>query len=305
LGLITVIILTITGIIYIQANTWPKSVPNGDIFFQSGNDLLNFIKSDGSEHQELILKQPLIKPVWSADGKTIIGLSTPRNSYYFPDSGYPAYWDITKGKNKVCANNQPYYFQIEEFEISNDKHIVLLNNYGRIVTFNLDTCRVVNILIDYEDHLGTYDINGFSYRHSSRALLFGRIVNRYDNPNYQIIKYDLSTGTEELVGEGLNPSWSPDGSKIAYIGPDGIYVTGSSDPQGRLLIKDEFANTKTNDLPSFKPLLRWSPDGNWIVVHHCNENMCFQRDAEIRIIRVSDGFQETIFVGGFFPALMP
>ena len=40
LGLITIIILTITGIIYIQANTWPKSVPNGDIFFQSGNDIL-------------------------------------------------------------------------------------------------------------------------------------------------------------------------------------------------------------------------------------------------------------------------
>lgn len=298
--LITSFLLIKMCIKFIQDNTWPKTVPARDIIYQTGEYSLNFINVDGTGLQKVYLKQQVMKPVSSADGETIYGLE---------NWGYPAYWEIKKGKYKVCSKDQQYFGkilgQIEEYEITNGQHIVLLSDIEKIVTFNLDTCKETKILIDYEGHLGTYNINGISFQHSTQTLLFGRIVDPYKNPNYQIIKYVLSTGTEEVIAKGLNPSWSPDGSKIAYIGLDGIYIIGSNDPQARLLVKDEFTNTKIDDILDFKPILRWSPDGKWIVAHHCNEKNCSTDDAEINIIRVSDGFQKTIFVGGKFPAWMP
>ncbi len=308
LGLITIIILTITGIIYIQANTWPKSVPNGDIFFQSEDDqgyLLNFINADGSGHQDILLKQQIIKPVWSADGDTVYGLSNPKFTFPYSDIGYPAYWDIKQGKFKDCSNNQPYYAQIEEYESTNDQHLVLLSNNGEIVTFDFDTCKVVKILINYEGQFGTYNIYGISYQPSTQTLLFGRIVNPYDNPYYQIIKFSIESGKEEVIGEGLNPSWSKDGSKISYFGPEGIVIIDSTDYQPILLVRYKYINSDFGDLKTSTPLLRWSPDSEWLVVHQCIEAICKQKYSVIKVIHVSDGYQEQIFTGGRFPAWMP
>jgi WD40 repeat protein len=296
----TTFVLIKMGIKYIQDNTWPKTVPTRDIIYQTEDNSLNFINADGTGLQKVYLKEQIMKPVPSADGETIYGLE---------NWGYPAYWDIKKGKFKVCSKDQQYFGkvlrQIEEYDLTNGQHLVFISDIEKIIIFNLDTCKEIKRIINYEGHLGSYNIYGISFQHSTQTLLFGRVVNPYKNPNYQIIKYILLTGTEEVIAEGINPSWSPDGSIIAFIGPDGIYIIGSDDPQARLLVKDEITNTKMDDISIFKPILRWSPDGKWIVVHHCHEKNCSTDDADINIIRVSDGFQQTIFAGGEYPAWLP
>src|SRR5260370_39555911 len=60
------------------------------------------------------------------------------------------------------------------------------------------------------------------------------------------------------LGLYYSPSWSPDGSQLAYAGqngPDvGIYVDGAEGPNAHLL---------GNTLPSIpiSPAVAWSPDG--------------------------------------------
>lgn len=50
------------------------------------------------------------------------------------------------------------------------------------------------------------------------------------------------------------PRWSPDGSKIIFVGPDGIWVMKSDGTDQTILFKD----------PTLAWELTWSPDGAWI-----------------------------------------
>jgi Tol biopolymer transport system component len=63
---------------------------------------------------------------------------------------------------------------------------------------------------------------------------------------------NLHTGTRPFVGSG-QPSWSPDGRRIVFARPSGIWVT---DVNGRLPV--QLTNAKLDGFPD------WSPDGRKI-----------------------------------------
>jgi Tol biopolymer transport system component len=74
-----------------------------------------------------------------------------------------------------------------------------------------------------------------------------------------LVKRPVAGGSEFVldpsVGRGVNPAWSPDGTRIAYTKNGDIFVINA----------DGSGQTKLTDHPAGDWEPRWSPDGNKIV----------------------------------------
>jgi Tol biopolymer transport system component len=287
---------------------WPKSVPDGDIIFQSimySPYELYFVQADGSKAQMLKVPRNFVKPIWSSDGKRIYGLFNPRGMPQYDGIGYPAYWNIEKGSFTRCSSNLPYYWQIEEYGNSSNPNEVILHNIDEIILFDMKSCREIKKFVDYTDHTTGLNICGFSYFAKTEELLFGEFTSAYPAV-YRVVKLNLNTGKRVELAKGVNPAWSPDRTKFAYVGLDGLYIMQANENQPRQLIKTQFFDPKVGgSLEFYAPLLRWSPDGEWLLYHQCVEKICQVKETRIFKIRVSDGSVENIFIGGEFPSWIP
>jgi Tol biopolymer transport system component len=254
---------------------WPKTTPDRDILFQSNVRRpfeLYFINEDGSNHQLLEVPQNFVKPIWSFDGQTIYGLSNPLGRFPYEGMGYPAYWNIKSGNLQICAKNLPYYQKIQAYGNRDRPNEVILNNVSEIVTFDLDTCQQTRMLVDFNQRRGEYGIYGFSYFPETQELVYGRETAPYPSAEYRLIKLNLQTNEQVELADGINPAWSPDGTYIAYVGFDGLYVMAEDGTQPRQIIKAKFFDPNYAGSPSDDtPQLSWSPDGEWLAYHHCVE----------------------------------
>jgi WD40 repeat protein len=112
---------------------------------------------------------------------------------------------------------------------------------------------------------------------------------------------DIKTGEVKLINEsGSNPTFSPDGKQIAFIKQDGIFVReldGAASKQVAVL-------SIWLGGSEFKPIPFWSPDGNWLLYHKCEQEEwdCNQRD-QFSIYKVNVNTQEVVKIadGGLFP----
>lgn len=166
-------------------------------------------------------------------------------------------------------------------------------------------CKVIMNYVDYSNE-ATANISGFSYFPATQELLYGKIAdkNQLSKRKYQIVKLNLKTGTEISLGEGILPAWSPDGSQIAYIGLDGLYVMQADGKNTRRLVQTPFFEPWAAGSPEkMVPQPRWSPDGAWLVYHHCidSDNICMDKDSLIYKLRVSNGKEEKVIIGECFP----
>ena len=81
---------------------------------------------------------------------------------------------------------------------------------------------------------------------------------------FQIVIRDIEDGSDRILTYGMMPSWSPDGSKIAYSLFDGaswsIWVADAETGQ-----RNQITNTRESDISP-----AWSPDGEWIAFCRVN-----------------------------------
>jgi hypothetical protein len=290
---------------------WLLSIPKADIIFQTTMNVepynLNFIQADGSSVQSITLKENFVKPMWSRDYTVLYGLSSPAGQPPYEDLGYPVYWDLKNGEFKKCDNNLHYYGQIEGYDEKTSVHEVLLSNAEEIILFDLDVCQQKQKFIDKWDNPGELTIIGFSYFPEKQELVYGEATNPDEaSREYHLIKWNLNTGEKVDLAEGVNPAWSPDGSQIAYIGLDGLYVIQANGNQSLELVKTKFFDPWRSGSPWYlAPQPRWSPDGKWLVYHQCIDLICDVLQTPIYKIQVSDGMQVKIFTGGKFPIWQP
>lgn len=291
-----------------SSGSWRQTIPQGEIIFQSsmqkpyGLDIINF---DGSGKKVLKLPQNFIKPVWSSSGEFLIGLSNPRGQFPHEDTGYPSYWNINSGNFKICDNNLPQFAEIQEFNITGKQVEVLLAIDDGIVIFDMNNCKESKVVVDLSILKAQYATRGFSFFSKTQELVYSRFTVPYENRKFVIIKINLMTMEEDELAEGVNPMWSPDGTMLAYIGFDGLYIFEIESNSSRLLVKSSYFDPKINDFTIYTPQPRWSPDGKSLVYHHCGEDNCSYQNTSIYKVRVEDGYAEKIYTGGKFPTWMP
>jgi Tol biopolymer transport system component len=76
---------------------------------------------------------------------------------------------------------------------------------------------------------------------------------------------------ETVLGEGREPAWSPDGSQLAFTSFDGIALMGDDGTAITTIVRHDFRDDTwaASDMGVGKPA--WSPDGNRIAFEHLGD----------------------------------
>ena len=200
-------------------------------------------------------------------------------------------------RNKVY----PSSFKFKVQAIKQNPNEVVVNGTWDIVVMELPECEVVQTLVDYSNDPGKYDIAGFSYAPATGELVYGLVINPYKERKYQLIHFDTNSGKQMELAEGINPSWSPDGTQIAYLGLDGLYVVSADGQGNKQLVNQPFFTPWRAGSPwDPTPQPRWSPDGKFLIYHRCdNDEICMTKDAKIYKIPSEGGVEELIVSGKY------
>jgi tricorn protease-like protein len=283
-------------------SSWRQPIPDGSIVFMAGYSELGFVQPDGTGNQIIELRKRLARPVWSNDGNIIYGLSGSGQAGAY--GGHPAFWDLETGRYKICSKGLPFFTQIQELANGENSYEVIVQNNGVIVAIDLDKCNNTQTFVDYSEHPGEYAIAGFSYSPKTNELVYGLVINPYKEREYQLIHMDINTGEHVQLGDGINPSWSPDRSQIAYIGLDGLYVLSLDKQEGiRLVNQPFFSPWSGGSAWDLVTTPRWSPDGEWLIYHRCDsDKLCMTADAHIYKIPSTGGEEVLVHSGGEYPS---
>ncbi len=129
-----------------------------------------------------------------------------------------------------------------------------------------------------------------SWSPDGSRLLFSRISgtgrdadgSRIDSDRYLVTMNAEGTGTRFLTTGGAwdhAPSWSPDGSQVAYIAFDSVWVRDANGSGGRAVASDAYWDGG----------LSWSPDGSKIAFTRSDGT-----EASIRLIQVDTASEEVL-----------
>ncbi|MEA3440693.1 MAG: hypothetical protein U9R58_10455 [Chloroflexota bacterium] len=263
---------------------------------------LGFIQANGENNQIIEIGKKFAKPVWSNDGKFLYGLSGDAGPGAY--GGHPAYWDLEKSRFGICYRDLPYFEQIQGSGNVENPYEVLVQDVWEIIVMDLSKCKQVQTLVDFTANPGDFSIAGFSYSPSTQELVYGLVVKERE---YKIMLLDMNTGEQVQLAAGINPAWSPDGTHIAYLGLDGLYVMLSNSSEPKQLVSQPFFDAwRSGSVWSLASLPRWSSDGEWLVYHRCNTiDICMIEDTHIYKIRSSGGSEEMIIAGGEYPSWRP
>lgn len=220
-----------------SCSTWGQKIPTGKIIYMPPYDGLGFIQPSGDANEVLNINEKLDKPVWSFDGKSILGLTGAPGAFL----GYPAVWDIENGKYKVCGKNRVQFGQIQDAGDPENPHAVVILGTWDIFLLDMSSCKQLKIFVDYSKFPGKYALAGFSYFHATSSLVYGLVINPDEaNREYQLNQLNIKTGIEGILAEGINPAWSHDGKQIAYLGLDGLHVMNLDITEDKLILEQSF-----------------------------------------------------------------
>jgi hypothetical protein len=287
---------------------WQGSLPDGEIlYYRDGypSDFLGFVQANGDNNQLLEFKRKFFHPVWSSDDHLIYGLSGGKGASW----GFPAYWNHEKGKFKICTRNLPMFAQIQGAGNPENLYEVFLHHATEIISYDISRCRHIDTLVDYSDRRVQFnEIAGFSYSPSRHSLVYGLRRSVRKKATYPLMYLDLNTGETTQIAEGVHPSWSPDGSQIAYFGLDGLYllsIEGIGEEPRQLVAQPFFDPADNSGL--WLSGATWSPDGQWLAYHRCDDGIryCKWKDAVIYKVPSQGGEEEIILAGGEAPSWRP
>jgi Tol biopolymer transport system component len=129
-----------------------------------------------------------------------------------------------------------------------------------------------------------------------QQIAFNRVAADGNGLELRVIASD-GTGERLLPVSGRQPAWSPDGAKLVFVAPGGIYSANADGSNLMLLVKNDFV--ESGDELSDPT---WSPDGKSVAFVRMN----FDEDGPIIIyVAKADGSEPRQLVWGDSPRWSP
>ena len=172
-----------------------------------------------------------------------------RNPMY--SQGMPAFFDTKTNTLKSCQD-APLFWDFSIHSASDSSVLVIGDTFDSLILFDIKSCQTLKVIKDMEQ---LRPLSGISWNTKKELLA-------YSKPNndrvYEIISTNLDGTKYEVIGQGMYPSWSPDGELIAYAADDKTITIKN-------LLKSEEVTTV---LPEGQTImfgkLSWSSDGSRI-----------------------------------------
>lgn len=280
--------------------SWARKIPAGQIVYISGVKdpyALTFVDEENDKTHELEIGKKFDVPVWSLDGISLFGLSGFSPGLY---GGWPAFWNIQTGRVKTCKTYFPIGTRVQDAGNPENPMEVVFSRVRSIDFFDINTCEFSKNLVNYDiAGRGSYVINGFSYSRYEGKLVFSMTTDQF-NGNYRIIDLDLKSNKEVVLAEGVNPSISPDGQYIAYLGMDGaLCLMKPNGSEQERLVDEPFWDSRHSD---YDPQPNWSPDSKWLVYHRCVGRSLPISNCTIYKVNIETGIEVKLAEGGKFPS---
>ena len=298
-----------------------EPLPDLEIVFQtlasesdSGGNSLGFTDADGNVVANLpfppMRSLPPVYPAWTSDHAMIVfgSLHTPKYLHTVLADGRVFRYDYDYG---------PLFSTYSRSMPVRDTHQVVFASYdnaGPVDTISmsihrgdLDTREIVQTYV----HLKPTGGKGIGLEVGTNPMHNQLLVYRRSVLEKQeILMLDTATGQETVlvaanVKEFLGfPAFSPDGTSVAYMADDGLYVLSAmaEDTQPRRIIALPNSTARNHRWP---PAPSWSPDGQWLVYHRCSED-CSYRFTKIESfsifkVNVETGEELLLVEGGLNP----
>jgi hypothetical protein len=281
----------------------------GTVSYGAEKFIIGSVNHDGSNSKEYPIYLVILKPTWSEGGNILFYLDKgPAAGGYY--AGYPAYWDAQTNEYKKCTNDITLKTNIESADNPKAPYEVLIQGDLEISRYDIETCTQKELLLDTSTANAL--LIGFSYFHETNELVYA-VKGPFggDTPNEFVIKkVDLDTKEEVTLAEGINPKWSPDGSMISYIGPNGVYIMNKDGSHQQCLWTYPFGDRWKWDSFSIEymdAIPHWSPDGKWLTFHVKaeGETVFTIKDAVIYSLSIGEGTIQKIATGGVDPVWIP
>lgn len=302
-----------------------KPFPDRDIVFitewvyTTGDKILGFIQSDGSGLEYVSLKNmssddkfSLTPPTWSSDGKSIFS-STYGYSLPFVIHSDGIQYSLSDNIRAIGSDiNYVSVIPGTQQALYAGFHEDIKTNMVAILELDKDPV----VLVSYPPPDASAN-NNWVYLTLGPNPICGkdRVLFLYSNPVHpeegrKLVFLNIedetqtSLSSKELGTEWFTfPSCSPDGKWVAYTASDGIYLIRPDGTQKQLLVSilpfDEF------DRSDSFPAVSWSPDGEWIVYHHCKSgascNMSDESAVAVYKMNIETGQKIKLVDGGLFP----
>ena len=272
-----------------------------DIIFQSRKpgewETISFVDPDGQSKLVYESGRAFLLSVWSDDGKRLFGLAD--ETYH----GLPASLEIENGKFKKCKLGY-YYQQIQgAANIENPLEVILMDA-GGLYLYDINTCEELERLVYHWDNIGGIRMFHFSYSPIRNTVVYGIVKDYHDDRHYEIISLNLGDGQSQLLGEGINPSWSSDGEKIAYFGTDGsLYIMNPDGSEPQKKVDKKFFDAWGTLPPRLTPIIQWSPDGKWLVYHRCEDG--FSENCNVYKFNIQENTEDLLIIDAMYPDWNP
>jgi hypothetical protein len=298
------LLLSLCMILLISACSpaWARIVPQGQIVYQSryyDPFQLTFLNDETGVRQDVVIPNYFTVPAWSFDGDYLFGLTK------YPKiqiDGYPAYWDLVNGKFAQCKTDLAPVEQIQDADNPDNPLEVVFSNGVQVILFDLGNCKVIRTLVDHGSQSEIKDyflIAGFSYNRNEGTMIVG-LADNYHNQEFKIVAHDLDTHKEVVLADGIDPSLSPNGQHIAYLGMDGaLYLMKPDGSDQSILVDEPFWDTG-HCFREVQPT--WSPDSKWLVYHRCVGRTSPISNCTIYKVNIETGIEVKLAEGGVFPS---